>query len=84
MTTAEAIQHIQSQKGDPSKFKIRHKGFIAWKFGELAEYKGYEAAVQYAEAAAKWADKAAEGSLLLTTYQDFLTALADEASAQKQ
>lgn len=71
LSPEQAVSRIRAAKPDPTKFKIRHRGFIDWKFGELAEYKGFEAAVQYAEAAAAWANRSAEGSLLLETYRAF-------------
>lgn len=74
MTAAEAVSLIRAAKPDPTKFKIRARGFIDWKFGELAEFKGFAGAVMYAESAAGWVDKKATDSLLLKTYAAFRAA----------
>lgn len=74
MSTAEAVAYIKSQTGDPSRFKVRARGYIDWKFGELAEYMGYAEALRYADACIKWPDGRARGSRLEATYYAFLEA----------
>lgn len=69
-----ALAHIKSCTGDPTRFKVRARGYIDWKFGELAEYMGYEAALQYAESAIRWYDRKARGSLLEASFFAFLEA----------
>lgn len=72
MSPQEAVAHIKAQTGDPSRFKVRSRGYIDWKFGELAEYMGYEQALRYADACIKWPDGRARGSRLEATYFAFL------------
>lgn len=76
MTPAEAVAHIKSQTGDPNRFRIRQRGYVDWKFGELAEYLGYAAALDYARRMRRWYDYAQkyQGSLLDTTFEAFLEA----------
>ncbi|HRI61223.1 MAG TPA: hypothetical protein PK228_15895 [Saprospiraceae bacterium] len=80
MTPAQAVAHIKAQTGDPARFRVRKRGYVDWKFGEVAEYLGYTAARAYAETMCRWYDykEKYQDSLLDKTYQDFLTA---EASA---
>lgn len=54
LTPAEAVAHITSQLGDPSKYRQRQRGFVDWKFGELAEYKGYQGALDYVATMRRW------------------------------
>lgn len=72
LTPAEAVAYIKVQTGDPTRFKVRTRGYIDWKFGELAEYMGYADALRYTEAALRWVDGRARGSLLEATYFAFL------------
>lgn len=78
MHISEAITHIRQQTGDPYKFQIRQRGFVDFKFGELAEYLGYQGAVDYVtRMRTMWHDyeKKYQGQCLLdTTYTDFLNA----------
>jgi hypothetical protein len=74
ISAADAVAHIKSQTGDPSKFKLLRQGFIDWKFGELAEHLGFDHARRYAESAIRWADGKAAGSTLETSYKAFLEA----------
>jgi len=75
MENSEAIAYIKAQKGSPEAFRFRPRGFVDWKFGEVAEYLGFEGAKSYVQAALRWHDrKRFEGCLLFETYQSFLTA----------
>jgi hypothetical protein len=68
---------------NPAKRKWYDQGFSAFPFSELAAWKGYTEAAQIAQWIAQ-RELAPATCRLLTTYQKFLTALADEANAQKQ
>lgn len=76
MTAAQAVAHIKAQTGDSSRFRTRQRGYVDWKFGELAEYLGYTAARDYAERMRRWYDFQSkyEGCLLETTFEAFLQA----------
>lgn len=75
LSPEKAVHYIKSQCGNSSRFKIRARGFIDWKFGELAEYKGYTGATQYAEAVLAWHDfDKYRDCLLVTSYTAFLEA----------
>ena len=60
------------------KFQIRQRGYVDFKFGELAEYLGYRSALDYVtRMRTMWHDyeKKYQGQCLLdTTYTDFLNA----------
>lgn len=71
----QAITLLKSFTSDPSKFLVRQRGFIDYKFSELARYKGYEAAIQYAESVRRWHDfERYKDCLLETSYAAFLVA----------
>lgn len=72
LSPQEAVAYIKAQTGDPTKFKVRSRGYIDWKFGELAEYMGYDQALRYADACLKWPDGRARGSRLESSYFAFL------------
>lgn len=76
LSAEKALYYIKSQYGDTAKFKIRLRGFVDWKFGELSEYLGYEKAREYAESMRRWWDYGAkyQGCLLDTSYAAFLEA----------
>ncbi len=76
LTAAEAVAHIRAQTGDTSKFKTRQRGYVDWKFGEVAEYLGFTRAEQYAISVRNRFDFQANYSecLLETTYTAFLEA----------
>lgn len=76
ITAHEAVIHIKAQTGNPDKFKIRKRGYVDWKFGELSEYQGYTRARQYIESVRRWHDFREKYSdcLLETTYSAFLAA----------
>lgn len=82
-TLAEAVEYIRSQRGDTSLFKVRKRGYIDWKFSELAAYKGYDAAIQYADSVLRWfdAEKYAD-CLLITSYNAFRAAEAEVGQTQ--
>lgn len=86
MNAAEAISHIKMQTGDAKKFQIRQRGYVDWKFGELAEYMGYSAALDYVTLMrSKWYDYETkyQGQCLLdTTYTDFLNAHSSASDGQ--
>lgn len=75
MSPNAAIDHIKSQRGNQDKFKLRARGYVDWKFGELAEFLGFEKARHYAEAAMRWPDAGRlESCLLFETYRAFAEA----------
>lgn len=76
MTPAEAVQHLRAQRGDPTKFKQRKRGYVDWKFGEVCEYLGFDRALAYVHSMLSWYEfeqKYAD-CLLHTTYRAFLEA----------
>lgn len=77
LSSAAAVAYIKAQIGDNSKFKVRNRGFVDWKFGELAEHKGYIEAVRFIESVRRWHDydEKYKGECLLDkTYTAFLEA----------
>lgn len=75
LSPAEAVEYIKSCTGDPGKFRVRPRGFVDWKFGEVCEYLGYDRAVEYVEHISKmWWDWEMRYTdcLLATSYQEFL------------
>ena len=75
MSPKEAIAHIKAQQGDQDKWMLRARGYVDWKFGELAEFMGFEKARHYALAAMRWPDVSRfEGCLLFETYKAFAEA----------
>lgn len=77
MTTArQALDHIRAMQPDPSKFIRWGRGFVDWKFSQVAAYLGYAKAREYAEAMRRWHDYHSkyEGCPLDRTFQDFLCA----------
>lgn len=76
MTPIEAVVHIKSQIGNPAKFKVRKRGYVDWKFGELCEYQGFARAREYIESVRRWHDFESKYTdcLLETTYEAFLKA----------
>lgn len=78
MTTAQdAIEQIRAMQPDPSRFIQTQRGFVDWKFSQVAAYLGYERAREYAETVRRWHDYEGKykGCLLDITYQDFLNTL---------
>lgn len=79
-----ALHHIRALTPDPTKFiRPTARGYVDWKFSQVAAYLGYPAARQYAEAMRRWHDYADKyrGCILDQTFTDFLTAEAREAAA---
>ncbi len=79
LTTDAAIAYLRTCTGDPTKFKIRPRGYVDWKFGELCEYRGFADAVQYVEAMRRWHDFQTKYTdcLLNTTFEAFCRAEKD-------
>ncbi len=74
-TAADAVATIKSMQPDSSKFRVRRRGYVDWKFGELSAYLGYQVAVDYAESVRRWVDfDKYQDCLLITTYSAFLEA----------
>lgn len=76
MTSAQAVAHVKAQTGNPDKFRVRHRGFVDWKFGELSEYLGYAKACDYIHSVRRWHDFISKYAdcLLERTYADFVAA----------
>jgi len=76
MTAQEAVLHIKAQLGNAEKFKVRRRGYVDWKFGELSEYLGFTRAREYIESVRRWHDFNAKYTdcLLETSYASFLKA----------
>ena len=72
----EALAHIRSLQPDPSRFIQWGRGYVDWKFSQVAAYIGYAAARDYADTMRRWHDYQAkyQGCTLDRTYQDFLEA----------
>ena len=77
MEASEAVEYIKSCKGDPAKFRLRPRGYVDWKFGELCEYLGYDRAGEYVQRMERmWWDFELRYTdcLLVTSYREFLNA----------
>lgn len=75
VSPAEAVAKIKAMQPDSTKFCVRKCGFVDWKFGELAAYRGYAAAVDYVESVRRWRDFSKyQDCLLIQTYNAFLEA----------
>lgn len=72
----DAIAHIRALQPDPAKFIRWGRGFVDWKFSQVAAYLGYHAARDYAERMRRWHDYRTkyQGCTLDKTFQDFLEA----------
>lgn len=78
LTPEDAVQHILSQQGDRTKWRCRKRGYVDWKFGEVAEYMGYLDAVEYVRTMRRWYnyEEQYKGQCLLdTSYNQFITHL---------
>ncbi len=71
--TSTAVILIRSMQPDVTKFCHRQRGFVDWKFGELAAYKGYCGALEYVQSVLHWVDfeKKYADCLLITTFRAF-------------
>jgi hypothetical protein len=71
----DPVDYIRACKADPSKWIERKRGFIDWKFSEVAEYLGYDDAHEYCQKMMRWYDyaKKYQGRCLLdVSYHQFL------------
>lgn len=61
---------------DPTKWRRVGRGYVDWKFGQVAEYLGYQAAVDYVNTMRRWHDFEAkyQDCTLNTTYTAFCEA----------
>ena len=88
MTTAqEVLHHIRALTPDPTKYiRPTARGYVDWKFSQVAAYLGYQKAREYATAMRRWHDYDTKyrGCTLDHTFTDFLTAEAQEAEAKTQ
>lgn len=72
---AKAVAEIKAMQPDTTKFLIRQRGFVDYKFSELARYRGYQAACIYAESVLRWHDiEKYRDCLLITSYEAFRAA----------
>jgi len=69
----EAVARIRAMLPDAAKFCVRQHGYVDWKFGELAAYKGYAGALEYVQSVLRWIDfeKKYSDCLLITTFRAF-------------
>lgn len=75
ITPEAAISIIKAMRPDTTKFQVRRRGYVDWKFGELAAYLGYQGAVDYVASVRRWIDfDKYEESLLITSHTAFLEA----------
>ncbi len=75
MTAATA--QIRAMRPDPSKFIQSRRGYVDWRFSQVAAYLGFEAAKEYAETMRRWHDYESkyQGQCILDmTFTDFLNA----------
>lgn len=71
----EAVARIRAMQPDRTRFVVRRRGYVDWKFGELAAYLGYQAAGEYVETVRRWYDfEKYRDCLLITTHDAFLEA----------
>jgi hypothetical protein len=75
-TDTKAAAQIRAMQPDSSRFIQQGRGYVDWKFSQVAAYLGFEGAQYYAEAMRRWHDYHSkyEGCTLDRTYQDFLCA----------
>lgn len=67
------ITKVKNSKPNQQKFVTRKRGFVDYKFSELADYLGFDGAVDYAETVRRWFDFANyKNCMLEKTYQAFL------------
>lgn len=73
---ATTVATIKAFEPDASAWQSRVGGYVGWKFSELARYKGYAFARDYAERMRHWVDfeRKHQGCLLNTTFSAFLEA----------
>lgn len=78
--TADPVAIIKAFQPDPTKFRRQGRGYIDWRFGQVAEYLGYEGALAYVESMKRWHDFERNYSqcLLHTSYQAFLEAQSEK------
>lgn len=74
--TTDAVDTIKAFQPDRNAWQVRLRGYVDWKFSELARYRGYPAAREYAESMRRWVNFASkyQDCLLNTTYTAFLEA----------
>lgn len=53
---SDPVTTIKNFQPDPTKFRKQGRGFVDWKFGQVAEYLGYAGAVEYVETMRRWWD----------------------------
>lgn len=72
----EAAAQIRAMQPDPTKFIRVGRGYVDWKFSQVAAYLGFEGARAYAESMRGWHDyeRKYKGCLLDSTYADFIQA----------
>ena len=70
------VHRIKSYTGNPERFIPQGRGFVDWRFGQVAEYLGFERAQAYAESMRRWYNFESHYTdcLLNTTYEAFLEA----------
>jgi hypothetical protein len=56
MTEEQAIAAIQTATPNPNNFVRRGRGYVDWKFSEVALYLGYQAAEEYVATVRRWHD----------------------------
>jgi len=57
------VQIIKAFQPDPTKFRQQGRGYVDWRFGQVAEYLGYQGALEYVNTMRRWWNFA-------TQYQD--------------
>jgi hypothetical protein len=77
MDELQAIQTILQAKPNPKNYITRGRGYVDWKFSELAIYQGYQAATEYVKSMRSWYNFNTHYSdcLLETSYCAFQQAL---------
>ena len=45
---------IKAFTPDPCKFRQHGRGYVDWKFGQVAEYLGYQGALEYVQTMQRW------------------------------
>jgi hypothetical protein len=50
------VETIKAFTPDPTKFRQHGRGYVDWRFGQVAEYLGYEGAIEYVATMRRWHD----------------------------
>lgn len=84
MENKDPVSTIKAFTPDPTKWRRIGRGYIDWKFGQVAEYLGYQGAVDYVATMRRWHDfdKNYTECLLNTSFTAFQEAQKEQIPCQ--